>query len=398
MSKTAKQVALTDIPLNYITGENFVITDERVLLSPVVKEVYSLNYPTSKFIDGFVLNNSCVIVSFSFDKFVIAVFNLSTQRLVYSVDCDRYSGLVYGGKKIFIFYDFSKVLIVDTEDLSYASKDITINGASQSVVKVHQLNPQTIGIVTINPTTLFILSIIELLQLINQTNDITSFTYSVQQLPTKNIDMLYYNDTIYLFGDDGTSIMTILLKELVYIKTEKLLFYKHNPIELFKSLSPISDNFTVERIHTYGLLQLKNKTEDNFVYYDINQKFFYLSNRYKFLFDYLYDPITGDLYKISFTGDVVNTTENIDRRLSVKYRLPNIATLYSVNITIEEMFKNSHVKLSIEQKYRDLYNIYSYTIDRSYNSFTCNLKGDTFVLNFIPDNYIRLRDISVVVV
>ncbi len=389
------QVSLQDIPIRNFGGENVILTKERNLIFPVVLKTYSLNYPITNIIDGAVLNSVFVVVDKIVNTFHIKIFNLQTNTLISDTTTQTYAGFVIAGNKLYIFYNNNNVLIVDTLSLSTQTLTITVNNASQNIVKVKAINSQAFVLITSPPTTIHLNSIIDLLSLSSTNTDITSLTYSAQTLPTKDIGAIFYDKLLYVYGEDGTSVLSILTQDLVYIKTENVYYYKYLPIEPFKTFSVFGENLTLKNIYSNDILEIENKSEDLTFFVDLSQSFIYFANRYKYFGRFVFDVLTGNLYELGFTGESAeNVIFDLHYRFSVKVIPQELSLLYKIGYKVDSIYSQQPIRFQIESKYNELYNTYSYNVDYKRNGFISNLKGDTFIVHILPKTYLRLLDLN----
>lgn len=390
-----KSLSLKEIPLKYFGGENSVLTNDRNVIFPSVVKSYHLNHPITNLIDGVVVNSIFIAVNKLSDVYSVKVFNLNSRTLIIDITTLTYAGIVFAGNKLYVFYDGNKVLAIDTVLLSTQTLKITVNGAYQNIVKVKSITSQAFVMITTSPTTVHVNSIIDLLSLSPTKTDLLSLTYSVQTTPTKNVNVFYHNGVLYVFGDDGTSIISLEVRDLVYLKTEKVYYYKYLPIEKYITFSVFGENVSVQNIFSNDIIEVENKSENLRFFIDLSQDFIYFGNRYKYFGKYVFDAIEGNLYEIGFTGEIVeNILFDLHYRFSVKLVEYDINTLFKIEYKVDTIFSPQPIRFQIESKYHNAYTTYSYQVQYKRNSFIANVKGDTFVIHITPKTYLRIVDLN----
>ena len=391
-------LSLKDIPIDTISGENVILnTSSKEVLFPFYVKRYNLTRPTNNFYDCLVLNNCFVLITLNPDNtHSISVLDLRNNTEVLSLTGVNYKGVINAGDKIALFYNNDTIKLIDSNTLNITTKQpYTINGGSFNILKVRQLNSQMFTIISSSPTTVFIFSILDLLNLFtNNTGDLTSFTYATSVLPSKNVDVLYYNNDLYVFGDDGTIVYEFYISDLVYLKTISYYTYKYLPFEKFPSLSSFGSGLTLDKILSDNTLIFYNQNEDTYFQFNTYNEIFYFSSRYVLTNKFIYDTVSGDLFEISTKP--VNSEllfSDFECRLSVKYKFPFSRILYSVSPVIKEILYPTNLNIQIETKYMTYYNTFAYNIHYNRPSIVVNLYGDTFIVNLLANYYLRLQDL-----
>jgi WD40 repeat protein len=390
-------VNLKDIPLLYISGDNVILTNQREVIFPSCINKVSIGLSLSNIYDAFFLNNLFIVVNFVPSVgYGIYVFDLRTNSLLLNITSSKYAGIVQAGNMVYLFYEGNKVIAIDSIALSNNTYTITLNGANQSIEKVRQFNSQSFLLLTLNPTTVYVNSILDLLSISSKNTDITSFTYSTHSFPTKNIELYPDNETIYVSGDDGTVVLTLKTQDLVYLKTEYVSPVLLTPIEIIPTVSELfGSGFRVDRLFSNNTYRVYNIVEDQYIYLHPITKQLYLSNNYIFLHRAIYDPLIGDLIYIEY--DNLNTACKIENnRLSIKVVLDDIATFYKIVYKLQSTTLPSLIKAQIETKYLQSYNTFSYNLVMFRNYFNVNVKGDTFIFHILPEYAIRFNDLNFV--
>lgn len=394
MAKTIK-LDLKSIELNNFSGENVLLTKDREVIFPAVQAIYNLNFPITNFYDAFVMNNCFILVLKVLNNYYIYVFNLATKELSYSLYNVQYNGIVYAGNQIHIFYNGNKFDRIDSNNLNKETVTYKLNSTNPNTIKVRHINSQAFLILTSNPTTVFISDILSLLSINSSNDDLLSLSYATYAIPSQNIDVLFYEGKIYLIGDDGTVIISLDIKDIVYLKTESLSFYRFNPIEEILTLSVLGAGFTLDCILSNNVVRVYNKNEDQFIYLDLAKSFLYFSNRYIYMFNYIFDVVKGILYKIILkSGSNCILLPDIDYRFSVKQYFPSKVNFYNVSYTIKDLLTPTYIDFQIESKFIEFYNTYSYRVDYKRNSFIANVNGDGFILHIKPKTSLLLSNLA----
>ncbi|MGB9730289.1 MAG: hypothetical protein ACPL1B_10575 [Thermoprotei archaeon] len=390
-------VNLKDTPLTYISGDNLLLTTNRDIVFPACagKKETPLSIPN--IVDVFYLNNLFIVVNLNINKNNIYIYNLSAEKTERVVETTLFAGIVQAGNMVYVFYDGYKVLAINSKTLEITDYTITLNGATQNIYKARQFNSQSFVLLTLNPTTIYINSILDLLSLSNTNTDITSFTYSTHAVPTTDIEIYIDNDLVYVSGKDGAVVLSVKTSDLVYLKTEYTTPAPYNPMEALPTISEVfGSGFKVDKVFSDGTYRLYNIVEDQYIYFHPIHKQLYFSNSYIYLNKALYYPLTGDFIFIDY--DNINTVCELESRISVKIVLDDVKTLYKIYYTLQTMTILDLLRIQIDSKYLIHYSTYSYDVDWYKNSFIANVKGDTFIFHLKTLYPLRLNNLSFVFV
>ncbi|MBX0310247.1 MAG: hypothetical protein JHC31_00320 [Sulfurihydrogenibium sp.] len=384
-------VQLNELPITKITGEFAKLNESKHIIFPQILKSFNTTQTLNSFTfyDGFYLNNKIIYI-YSQDKDKV-LYNLNT---VYEVPI--YNGFCVFGSVYFVFYQ-NKCLVIDTRDDSHKTVNLTIDNSNQGIVKVKQLTPQMFAIITNNPTTIHLFGLDSAGAIASakdgDTVNINSFTYATFSNPTFNIDLIYYDEKIYLIGDDYTVILDLEMKDLVYLITKETYNYRKTP---FKELEDAGIKFIRE---TQSFYIFYNTVYNSYIYITKDFKDFYFGRETVYLTPEICFKIQGssfyqitDLLQSEFAP--ITTYHEINFRLTLSYTV-----FQSLIINIPETQKGDNDRiatLNIEARYDAGYNIFSYGILYNRSNYRLLSRGEEFVISLYSNNAMRIENVVLI--
>jgi len=370
---------LKDTPL-YNIGGDFVFFDYKAggIRVPYIIEAHNLNLDVNSIV-SFVVVKDYIAICYQDKAIVYDTVNKTYSEYITTspiVDVIPAGDLIcFATSGSIVFYDGS----------AFKEVTLTFNGVTKTIAGFKQVTPFSFVFVTLQPTTLYIDSITVLADIYNSTTgsyDYTNSAYASYTFPTKNIDVYVSDFNVAISGDDGSVFMTIEAGDLVYIRTQQTYNYRRNFYEVIKGNLKGLDGVTLEWAK-YGLIKFKSNTGQ--VYYaNTSIDFVYLSQKVTlFSFEWLYDPETRKLYRVSFVQEN-KILQPINAVFQVKHELPEISTLKYMNIIHKEYIVKSY-NLELVAKYLNSERGYNYNLDVMRNMYKFNVKGDGFLYNFMFD-------------
>jgi len=384
-----KSINLLDLPITKITGEFVKLNENKNIIFPQILSVLNSNYSlnTSSFYDGFYLNNRIIYIYRQSDDVVL--YNLNT---IYQTP--EFKGFCVFGNVYFVFYQ-NKCLVIDTTTDTAKTITLTIDNANQNIIKVKQLTPQLFAIITSNPTTIHLFGL-DSAGAIASANDgstvnINSFSYASFSNPVVNVDLIYFNNNLYLVGDDFTVLLKMNIQDIVYLQTQITFNYRYTPFQEFENAGI---KFIIE---TQSFYVFCNTLYNSFIYITKDMKNFYFGRETVFLTPTVCFKlqetnfyIITDILQNEFLA--TNNYHEINFRLQTPYLV-----FKSASIQIPEVQKTDTdriASLTIEARYDNGYNIWSYGILYNKSNYRLLARGTDFVFTLFSKNALRLEEFT----
>jgi hypothetical protein len=367
-----KSTNLLELPIIKITGEFVKLAENKNIIFPQILKVlnsdYSLN--ATDVYDGFYLNDKIIYIYKQTNDLVL--YNLNTLY-----QTPNFNGFCVFGNVYYVFYQ-NKCLVIDTTTDKAKTITLTIDNANQNIVKVKQLTPQLFAIITSNPTTIHLFGLDSAGAIVSandgDTVNINSFSYASFSNPVVNVDLLSFEENLYLIGDDFTVILKMHIKDIIYLQTLKTFDYRYTPFQEFEN----SGNSFI-----YITKDLKNN------YFGRETIFLTPNVCCKLQETNFY--ITTDVLQSEFLA--TTNYHEINFRLNTPYVIFKSAT-----IKIPEVQKTDTdriASMTIEARYDNGYNIWSYGILYNKSNYRLLARGDEFVITLHSNNALRVEEFMI---
>jgi hypothetical protein len=382
---------LNELPITKITGEFVKLNENKHVIFPQILKTFDTSATLNSFTayDGFYLNDKIIYI-YSQDKDKV-LYNLNT---VY--ETPAYNGFCVFGSNYFVFYQ-DKCLVIDTRTDKAKTVNLTIDNDNQGIVRVKQITSQLFAVITVNPTTVHLFGLDSAGAIASaqdgDTVNINSFTYATFSNPTFNIDLIYYNNQLYLIGDDYTVIIELEMKDLVYLITKQIYNYRRTP---FKELEDAGVKFIREMQSFY---MFYNTVYSSYIYISKDFKDFYFGRETVFLTPEICFKIQGNTFYL-ITDILQSEFSPITSYHEINFRLTLSYTLFqSLIIDIPET-QNSNdnriASLTIEARYDAGYNISSYGILYNKSNYRLISRGNEFEISLHSNNAMRVENIILI--
>jgi hypothetical protein len=383
-----KPINLLELPITKITGEFIKLAENKNIIFPQIQNIlnsdYSLNTPFVY--DGFYLNNRLIYI-YNRQDIDVVLYNLNT--LYQTPD---FKGFCVFGSIYFVFYQ-NKCLVIDTLSDKVKTLNLTIDNAYQNIIKVKQLTPQLFTIITSDPTTIHLFGLDSTGAIASaddgSTVNINSFSYSSFSNPVVNVDLIKLKDEIYLIGDDFTVLLNMHIKDIIYLQTKETFDYRYSPFQEFEN-SGIA--FVKE---TQSFFVFYNTLYNSYIYITKDMKNFYFGEETIFLTPNVCFKLQDDNFYI--TSDILQNEFVITADYhEINFRLNTTYTIFkSASIKIPELQKEDTdrvASLTIETRYDNGYNIWSYGIIYNKSNYRILARGDEFVITLHSNNALRIEE------
>jgi len=370
------ELNLLQTPTTYISGDFVEINETSNIIFPQVLNsmtaVYSLNGVSVY--DGYEINNQ-----------IYYAYNQSgTDQVLYSLSTvyqtPNFAGFCVFGTDYFTFYNSNSCLVINTTNNNSNTVSVQIDGAVQNIVKAYQITPQLFALVTTNPTTVYVMGLDSVGAIAtaspSSTVSLTAFSYATFSNPTVNIDLINFNNILYLMGDDYTVLLKMQIKDLIYLQTETSFNYRFTP---FQEYEKAGLKFLRE---THSFYVFYNTLWSSFVYITKDLKNVYLGESTVYMTPNLcLNTINNTFYQ--FTDILQNDTVVIPSMHNISFRVDTPFTLLSqLFIDIPETeIQNSYTiaTFNLETRYQNQYNNFSYNILYNYPTYRLGIRGSNFV-------------------
>jgi len=370
------ELNLLQTPITYISGDFVEINETSNIIFPQVLNsmtaVYSLNGVSVY--DGYEINNQ-----------IYYAYNQSgTDQVLYSLSTvyqtPNFAGFCVFGTDYFTFYSGTSCLVINTKNNNSNTVSIQIDGAFQNIVKAYQITPQLFALVTTNPTTVYVMGLDSVGAIAtatpSSTVSLTAFSYATFSNPTVNIDLINFNNMLYLVGDDYTVLLKMQIKDLIYLQTEKSFNYRFTP---FQEYEKAGLKFLRE---THSFYVFYNTLWSSFVYITKDLKNVYLGESTVYITPNLcLNTLNNTFYQ--FTDILQNNTTPIPSLHNISFKVDTPLTLLSqlfIDIPETEIGNSSTIAtFNIETRYQNQYNNFSYNILYNYPTYRLGVRGSSFV-------------------
>jgi hypothetical protein len=383
-----KSIDLLSLDLAKITGDFVKLNENKNIIFPRTLKKIASKQPLHAFnvYDGFYLNDKIVYI---YDKYYDYVLYNSEKVF----ETPNFKGFCVFGDTYFIFYQ-DKCLIINTVYDTVKVVSLLIDDARMSILKVKQITPQLFAIITANPTTIHLFGLDSAGVLASSDDgsevNLTSFSYATFSNPTVNVDLIYFQDKLYLIGDDYTVILNMNIKDIIYLQTQATFDYRYTPFQNFEN---VGIKFIRE---TQSFYVFYNTLYNSYIYITKDFKNFYFGRETVFLTPNVCFKINEDSFFI--TTDILQTDYNpINNYHEINFRLSTpYIVLKSARVFIPEVQQDSGrvASLIIEARYDNGYNIWSYGIMYNKSNYRLLARGTDFVITIHSNNALRIEEFS----
>lgn len=385
-----KSINLLDLPITKITGEFVKLNENKNIIFPQILSVLNSNYSlnTSSVYDGFYLNNKIIYIYRQSDDVVL--YNLNT---IYQTP--EFKGFCVFGNVYFVFYQ-NKCLVIDTTTDTAKIITLTIDNANQNIIKVKQLTPQLFVIITSNPTTIHLFGLDSAGAIASasggSTVNINSFSYASFSNPVVNVDLINLDNTLFLVGDDFTVLLKMNIQDIIYLQTQETFNYRYTPFQEFENAGI---KFVRE---TQSFYVFYNTLYNAFIYITKDMKNFYFGRETVFLTPAVCFKLQENNFYI-ITDILQNEFLHINSYHEINFRLQTPYLVFKASsIKIPEVQKTDTdriASLTIEARYDNGYNIWSYGILYNKSNYRLLARGEDFVFTLYSINALRLEEFLV---
>jgi hypothetical protein len=384
-----KSINLLDLPITKISGEFVKLAENKNVIFPQILNQLSSNYSlnASDIYDGFYLNDKVIYIYKQENDIVL--YNLNTLY-----QTPEFKGFCVFGSVYFVFYQ-NKCLVIDTVSDTAQTITLTIDNANQNILKVRQLTPQLFAIITSNPTTIHLFGLDSAGDIASasdgSTVNINSFSYASFSNPVINVDLINLENNLYLIGDDYTVLLKMDIKDIIYLQTEYTFNYRYIPFQDFENAGI---KFVRE---TQSFYVFYNTVHNNFIYITKDMKNFYLGRETVFLTPNICFKLQENKFNI-ITDILQNEFLATANYHEINFRLETPYIVFkSATVKIPEVqFINQDriATLTIEARYDNGYNIFSYGILYNKNNYRILNRGTDFVITLYSKQALRLEELS----
>jgi hypothetical protein len=306
----------------------------------------------------------------------------------------EFKGFCVFGSVYFVFYQ-NKCLVIDTQTNTAKTITLTIDNANLNILLVKQLTPQLFAIITSNPTTIHLFGLDSAGDIASaldgSTVNINSFSYASFSNPVVNVDLINFENNLYLIGHDYTVLLKMNIKDIIYLQTINTFNYRYTPFQEF-------ENAGIKFIReTQSFYVFYNTVYNNFIYITKDMKNFYFGRETVFLTPNLCFKLQETNFNI-ITDILQNEFLPITNYHEINFKLETpyivfksaIVKIPEVQLTNQERVAT----LTIEARYDNGYNIFSYGILYNKNNYRILNRGTDFVITLYSRNALRLEEIS----
>jgi hypothetical protein len=382
-----KLIKPLELPIHKITGEFVKLAENKNVIFPQILKTLISNYSlnATDVYDGFYLNGKIIYIYKQIDDIVL--YNLNTLY-----QTPNFNGFCVFGNVYYVFYQ-NKCLVIDTTTDKAKTITLTIDNANQNIIKVKQLTPQLFAVITSNPTTIHLFGLDSAGAIASaddgSTVNINSFSFTSFSNPVVNIDLLSFEENLYLIGDDFTVILKMHIKDIIYLQTLKTFDYRYTPFQEFENSGVV---FVRE---TQSFFVFYNTLYNSFIYITKDLKNYYFGRETIFLTPNVCCKlqetnfyIITDILQSEFL--ITTNYHEINFRLNTPYLVFKYAT-----IKIPEAQKTDTdriASMTIEARYDNGYNIWSYGILYNKSNYRLLARGDEFVITLYSKNALRIEE------
>ena len=384
-----KSLNLLDLPITKISGEFVKLNENKNVIFPQILKTLNSDYSLNAFdvYDGFYIN----------DK-VIYIYKQNTDKVLYNLntiyETPEFKGFCVFGSVYFVFYQ-NKCLVIDTQTNTAKTITLTIDNANLNILLVKQLTPQLFAIITSNPTTIHLFGLDSAGDIASaldgSTVNINSFSYASFSNPVVNVDLINFENNLYLIGHDYTVLLKMNIKDIIYLQTINTFNYRYTPFQEF-------ENAGIKFIReTQSFYVFYNTVYNNFIYITKDMKNFYFGRETVFLTPNLCFKLQETNFNI-ITDILQNEFLPITNYHEINFKLETpyivfksaIVKIPEVQLTNQERVAT----LTIEARYDNGYNIFSYGIIYNKNNYRILNRGTDFVITLHSQNALRIEELS----
>jgi hypothetical protein len=284
--------SIKQFPLDSFFGNGVIYTASKGIQLPYTQQSFPISLVLDDLIDTaafkFNLNYNNFFVYKSVSNVVCSFY--SNGVLKYTIIVSQYLGQLMFGNQFYFFYQDGVNLKCVVIDLSYYTVKtiiVTLNSASVTGLKVRQFTSQLFSIISANPTTIHLLTMLDAAAISSSadgsTVNLIPFTYSAVANPTLNVDCIYKDDVVHLFGDDGTVEFKLNIGDFTYLSMLRVLQYRQTPFETMDSISELGQGLKYLYTLNNNFYKFYNKIHQNYLWMDSSGKNVFLGISYHFL-------------------------------------------------------------------------------------------------------------------
>jgi hypothetical protein len=229
------------------------------------------------------------------------------------------------------------------------------------------------------------------------TVSINSFSYATFSNPVFNVDLIYFEDKLYLIGDDYTVILKMDIKDIIYLQTLQTFNYRYNP---FKDFENAGIKF-INEMHSFYVFY--NTLYNNYIYITKDMKNYYFGRETAFLSPEICFKLQGNSFYL-ITDILQSEFPSIDTYHEISFRLSTPYTVFKGAIVrLSETQKPDYLSpdtpervasLVIETRFDNGYNIFSYGILYNKSNYRILNRGNDFVITLHSKNALRIEVLS----
>jgi len=379
---------LKDVEL-FNVGGDFCFYDLKTgkVIVPYVEDFKSFDLSID-LIDDFVVSGDFIGLVYDNKAVVIDVFNGE----IYSYTSAYPTVGIVSIGDLFAFFTTRSVVFFNKRSKDFKEVVLNFNGVPLEIEDVKQISPYVFAFITKYPTTLFVESLLSLADIYEFERDYnySGVSFAVFNIPTRDVELFLINDDLIILGEDGTVFCELEAKDTVYIRTTGFVNYRKNTYDLVKETLKLNSLFV--DYTNYGIVRLKNNFGQQY-YLDTFSGMVYLAQKTIPLgFRFVYDEKLKKLYKISFEfrGSL---NEPILAQFQVKHFLHHYTVLRQLFVRCDEALYGEY-DLEILTKYFDAERGFHYRMNVNRNLYKFNLRGDTFLYNFIFKAPIMIAEVQ----
>jgi hypothetical protein len=285
-------VSIKQLPLDSFFGDGVIYTASKGIQLPYIKQSFPVVIVLQDLIDAAAFKFNIYYNNFfackSNDNTICSFY--SNGVLKYTITVNQYLGQLMFGNQFYFFYQDGinlKCVVIDLASYTAKTIIVTLNGASVTGLKVRQFTSQLFSIISANPTTIHLLTMLDAASISSasdgSTVNLIPFTYSAIANPTLNIDCIYKDNTVHLFGDDGTVEFKLNIGDFTYLSMLRVLQYRQSPFETMDSISELGQGLQYLYTLNNNFYKFYNKIHQNYVWIDSSSKNIFLGISYHFL-------------------------------------------------------------------------------------------------------------------
>ncbi len=373
--RSLETINLIDLPLTDMKGNLVSLTQNKFVIFPQVVGHQTINDRVfySNYLNGVVLN----------DKLFMILRNPDFYKVVYRNDTFNFlnvAGVVVFGDVIFAFVNDNNCFVINTA--TDETKLVRISAPS-NIVHVYQLTTYLFAVISSPPTTVYIYSMDDAGIIATATTSVSlpSYSYGVFANPKKNPKLLRKGDAIFLYGDDATVLLSLLISDLVYLRTEDTFLQK---LYLFPEFEEQGLEFVGETVNFY---LFKNSLFNNFVWVNKGDSRVFFSTNYIYLSSQhvVYD---NNLYLIQDT--ITSTKPNIplDKEFTVRLKSKKLDRLI---LEVLETTDSDIGNLGVLSRYLNGETFFNYSVKDYQTVYRLGLRGEEFVVSLYTNQACRIR-------